>query len=135
MVGGLMSDNVKLTKGSIGEYHATYQLLKMGYNVYQNCEANGQVDLKIESRVNRETINVDVKTAKGKLRPNQKDYPVKYKIYQLRIDDDGQMWIPCIWGEMFKKKIVVGANYYEKKGRFKLCMDYLNMPTDEVINE
>ena len=131
----MMSDNKKLTKGSVGEYHAKYQLLKLGYNVYENCEANGQVDLKIESRVNRNTINVDVKTTKSKLRPNQKKYPNKHKIYQLIIDDDGQMYLPCAWGEMFRKKIVVGADYYQKKGRFKLCMDYLNMPTDEVVNE
>jgi len=131
-----MSDNKKLTKGSVGEYHAMYQLLKLGYNVYENCEANGQVDLKIESRVNRNTINVDVKTVKSKLRPNQKNYPDKHKIYQLRIDDDGEMWIPCVWGEMFRKKIVVGKEYYNKKGRLELCMDYLNMPrTNEVIDE
>ena len=83
-----MSDNVKLTKGSIGEYQAIFQLLKEGYNVYKNVESNGQIDIVIESKETKKLLRIDIKTSGSKLRKNQRNYP-DGGILKLRIDDDG----------------------------------------------
>ena len=87
-----MSDNKKLTKGSIGEYHAIFKLLEKGYNVYKNAECNGQIDIILESRETKKLLRIDIKTAKAKLRKNQLNYPDD-GILRLVIDNDG---IKCL---------------------------------------
>ena len=99
-----MSDNPGLTKASVTLHRAMSQLLEKGYNVYENVEPQGQIDLIIESRTNKKLLRVDVKTinyinahAKTRisgatLRPNQRDYPENGILF-LVVDDDDCMWV------------------------------------------
>ena len=118
-----MSDKVKLTKGSIGEYQAIFQLLKEGYNVYKNVESNGQIDIVIESKETKKLLRIDIKTSPSKLRNNQRNYP-DGGILKLRIDDDGIMWI-----EGYIKRLCCHQDHIQKtrKHRFKESMYQLGM--------
>ena len=124
-----MSDNDKLTKGSIGEARAISELLNKNCNVYQNFEANGQIDLIIESKTTKKLLRVDVKTVKSKVRANQRGYPDD-GILQLRIDPDGVMWFPSVWQKLWKQ--APKTDYYKKTGRFEMCMQALGM-TDKKV--
>ena len=99
-----MSDNPGLTKASVTLHRAMSQLLEKGYNVYENVEPQGQIDLIIESRTTKKLLRVDVKTINyinahektrisgATLRPNQRDYPEDGILF-LVVDDDDCMWI------------------------------------------
>jgi len=122
-----MSDNIKLTKGSIGEYQAIFQLLREGYNVYKNVESNGQIDIIIESRETKKLVRIDIKTAKAKLRKNQLNYPDE-GILKLRIDEDGIMWV-----ENYIKDMIHHQDHikHTRKFRFKESMYKLGMSNEK----
>jgi len=122
-----MSDNIKLTKGSIGEYQAIFQLLREGYNVYKNVESNGQIDIIIESRETKKLVRIDIKTAKVKLRKNQLNYPDE-GILKLRIDEDGIMWV-----ENYIKDMIHHQDHikHTRKFRFKESMYKLGMSNEK----
>ena len=126
-VGVKMSDNIKLTKGSIGEYQAIFQLLREGYNVYKNVESNGQIDIIIESRETKKLVRIDIKTAKVKLRKNQLNYPDE-GILKLRIDEDGIMWV-----ENYIKDMIHHQDHikHTRKFRFKESMYKLGMSNEK----